>query len=308
MFTIRVSVRDGPCPITAAPLHGAPDRDMAPGSRGMDADTLSRIPRLIAVDLDGTLVGTGFAISTRSAHALRRVVAAGATVVLVTGRAVRRLSRVYAELGAPYLAACTNGAVVYDPSTDQCRMCQPLTPAQVHEVCMRLRARAPSVVFAAEVDAGRCLLHEPGWNVERQDRSAKREVTLDELVERRAVKLSARADGYDSDSFNRLVMEEVGDLVEATRPGYGGRVEMTQRHVTKATTLATLSAEMGLSPMDTLAFGDMPNDISMLRWAGRSVAVANAHPEVLAVAAEITLSNMDDGVAVYLERLLDRRP
>lgn len=269
-------------------------------------DTPPCIPRLIAVDLDGTLVGAGFAISGRSALVLRRAAAAGATVVLVTGRAVRRLSRVYAELDAPYLAVCTNGAVVYDPSNDACRACQPLEPAQVREVCRRLRARVPSVVFAAEVDAGRRLLHEPAWHVRHPDSSATRAVTLDELVDRQVVKLSARAAGYDPDSFNRRVIDEVGDLVEAARPGYGGLVEMTQRSVTKGAALAALAAEMGLSAADALAFGDMPNDLSMLRWAGRSVAVANAHPEVRAAAAETTLSNVDDGVAVYLERLLDR--
>jgi len=52
-----------------------------------------------------------------------------------------------------------------------------------------------------------------------------------------------------------------------------------------------------------IAFGDMPNDVSMLAWAGRGIAVANAHPEVLAVADEVTASNDEDGVALVLERL-----
>ncbi len=298
---------DGHIRSPAGTPFDAPDHDMGTGPRGRETDT-SRIPQLVAVDLDGTLVGDGFAISSRSALALRRVAAAGAAVVLVTGRAVRRLSRVYTELDATYLAICANGAVVYDPYMDQCRACQPLEPARVREVCGRLRARAPSVVFAAEVEAGRRLLHEPEWYVPHEDRSATRAAPLDELADGQVVKLSARAPGCDPESFNRLVLEEVGDLVEATRPGYGGLVEMTQRNVTKATTLATLAAESGVSAADVLAFGDMPNDISMLRWAGRSVAVANAHPEVRLAAAEITLANVDDGVAVYLERLLVRCP
>jgi len=80
---------------------------------------------------------------------------------------------------------------------------------------------------------------------------------------------------------------------------------MTRRGVTKGSALTVLASELDIRPEDALAFGDMPSDISMLRWAGRSVVVANAHPEARAAAHEITSSNVDDGVAVYLERLFD---
>jgi hypothetical protein len=267
-------------------------------------DAGCRLPRLIATDLDGTLVGAGFAISPRSALVLSRAAAAGAAIVLVTGRSPRRLPRVYAELGARYTAICANGAVVYNPTDDLARTCRSLEPAQAREVCQRLRERVPDVVFAAEVDFGRRLLHVPGWPVHEDDQNAAFPVRLEELTETQVVKLQARAPGRDSDSFNKLVTDTVGNLVEPTRVGYDGLVEMTQRGVTKATALANLAAELGIPAADVLAFGDMPNDISMLRWAGRSVAVANAHPEAQAAAGEITLSNVDDGVAIYLEHLL----
>ena len=269
------------------------------------AEAASRLPRLVATDLDGTLLGAGFAVSRRSALALSRVAAAGAVIVLVTGRSLRRLARVFAELGTRYAAVCANGAIVYDPSDDRPRSCRPLEPSRVREVCRRLQERVPDVMFAAEVDFGRRLLHNPGWPVHGDDREFAFPVGLDELAANEVVKLLARAPGRNSDSFNRLVNETAGDLVEATRPGYEGLVEMTQRGVTKASALALLAAELGIYPADALAFGDMPNDISMLSWAGRAVAVANAHPEVRAAADELTLSNLDDGVAVYLERLLD---
>jgi hypothetical protein len=272
------------------------------------AESGCRLPRLIASDLDGTLVGAGFGVSERSAVALRQAATAGAVVVLVTGRSQRRLAQVYAQLGAHYLAICANGAVVYDPGEDLVRMCRPLEPAQVREVCLRLRERVPDVVFAAHVDCGRRMLHEPGWPVHREAEEAAFLTGLEELAGTQVVKLQARAPGQDSDAFNKLVTETVGDLVEATRQGYRGLVEMTQLGATKATALAAVAAELAISPADALAFGDMPNDVSMLRWAGRSVAVANAHPEARAAAKETTLSNVDDGVAVYLERLLDRAP
>jgi hydroxymethylpyrimidine pyrophosphatase-like HAD family hydrolase len=81
-------------------------------------------------------------------------------------------------------------------------------------------------------------------------------------------------------------------------------VEISASGVTKATGLAALGERLGIGPADVLAFGDMPNDVPMLLWAGRGVAVANAHPAAKAAADDQTLSNVDDGVAAYLERLL----
>lgn len=269
------------------------------------AEAASRFPRLVAIDLDGTLLGAGFAVSPRSALALSRVAAAGAVIVLVTGRSLRRLARVFAELGTRYAAICANGAIIYNPTDELPRSCRVLEPAEARKVCQRLREQVPDVMFAAEVDYGRRLLHNPGWPIRDDDRDAVFPVELEELTATQVVKLQARAPGRNSDSFGKLVTATVGDLVEASCPGYDGLVEMTQRGVTKASALAVLAAELGIHPADALAFGDMPNDISMLRWAGRSVAVANAHPEARAAADEITLSNLDDGVAVYLERLLD---
>jgi hydroxymethylpyrimidine pyrophosphatase-like HAD family hydrolase len=73
--------------------------------------------------------------------------------------------------------------------------------------------------------------------------------------------------------------------------------------VTKASALAALAARARIPAAEVIAFGDMPNDLPMLAWAGRAVAVANAHPAVLAAADEVTASNDDDGVALVLERL-----
>src|SRR5581483_4616684 len=119
-----------------------------------------------------------------------------------------------------------------------------------------------------------------------------------------AVKLLARVDGYDADTLSALAATAAGDLVEATHSSYGGMIEMSRRGVTKGTGLARIAAELGVAAPDVLAFGDMPNDVPMLAWAGRSVAVANAHPLARAAATDTTLSNVDDGVAAYLEKLL----
>jgi hypothetical protein len=101
----------------------------------------------------------------------------------------------------------------------------------------------------------------------------------------------------------RVVPAEIGTVTQAGL----GYVEITAPGVDKGTGLAMVAAELGIDPVDVLVFGDMPNDAPMLRWAGwRRVAVANAHPEVLALADEVTASNDADGVAAWLETMLSR--
>jgi Cof subfamily protein (haloacid dehalogenase superfamily) len=262
------------------------------------------LPRIIATDLDGTLVGDTHKISDRNAKALAQASAAGVQIVLVTGRPVRWLSTVYSDLGAGYPAICDNGAVLYDPDGDRVVDVWPIEPSDLREVFTRLRARVPQVIFSAEVDGGRRMRHEVAWSVREEIPGQTRIATLDELVAAPAVKLMAQAEGYDADAFMALAAGLIGDIVEVTHYSHGGLIEMSRLGVTKATGLAQVAAAYDIAPIDVLAFGDMLNDVSMLAWAGRSVAVANAHPAALAAAGEVTLSNVEDGVAVYLEALL----
>ena len=81
-------------------------------------------------------------------------------------------------------------------------------------------------------------------------------------------------------------------------------LEISRRGIDKAAALIQTAEKFGLTSAEVIAFGDMPNDLPMLRWAGHSVAVANAHPDVLTAAGAVTASNDDDGVAMMLERLL----
>ena len=80
-------------------------------------------------------------------------------------------------------------------------------------------------------------------------------------------------------------------------------LEISAAGVTKASTLALVCERLGVDRTDVVAFGDMPNDVAMLAWAGRSFAMANAHGSVVETADEVAPSNDDDGVAATLERL-----
>ncbi|HEY5474733.1 MAG TPA: HAD hydrolase family protein, partial [Candidatus Limnocylindrales bacterium] len=100
----------------------------------------------------------------------------------------------------------------------------------------------------------------------------------------------------------------VGGLAEATHSNpERSAIELSAPGISKATTLARLCNGWGIDPSEVLAFGDMPNDLPMLTWAGTAFAVANAHPRVLAAVTRFTASNDEDGVAIVLEQLLAER-
>jgi hydroxymethylpyrimidine pyrophosphatase-like HAD family hydrolase len=106
------------------------------------------------------------------------------------------------------------------------------------------------------------------------------------------------------EAFMGAVGDVVGHRAELAYSGGGGLAELLAPGVSKASALARWCAHQGIDAADVWAFGDMPNDLPMLRWAGRGHAVANAHPEVLATADAVVASNDDDGVARVLESLL----
>ncbi|MEV0325032.1 HAD family hydrolase [Micromonospora echinospora] len=263
------------------------------------------VPRLVATDIDGTLLGPDRTLSPYTARVLERISTQGTPVVLVTGRPIRWLQLVYDQLHAPLPAICANGAVVYDPATDEVLRADPLAPELLAEVARRLRAAVPGVSLAVEVVDSRQMRHEAHfpltWDA---DPTVIRAIeTPEELLAAPAVKLLARAGVQDPDRFTSVVAEALAGLAEATHSSRSGLVEISASGVTKAAGLAWYCARQGLSARDVLAFGDMPNDVPMLTWAGRAVAVGNAHHAVLAIADEVTAANSEDGVATYLDRI-----
>jgi hydroxymethylpyrimidine pyrophosphatase-like HAD family hydrolase len=111
----------------------------------------------------------------------------------------------------------------------------------------------------------------------------------------------ARCDGVPAEHFHKVVMEVVGDRAVVSYSGATGLAEISAAGVTKAAALGEWCRTQGIDPADVFAFGDMPNDLPMLTWAGQSFGVANAHPDVLAMVDEVCASNDDDGVARVLE-------
>ena len=261
---------------------------------------------LIATDLDGTLLRADKTISARTAAALERAAAADLPVVLVTGRPIRWLRMVYEQLATPLPAVCANGAVVYDPLRDQVLRADPLAPEVLEEIARRLADEVPEAVLAVEVMDGRAMLHHIDYPV-RWDSGHGGVRPVDavaELLREPAVKLLVRAGERDPDEFSALVGKALTGLAEATHSSFSGLVEVSAAGVTKAAGLAWYCDRLGVPAAAVTAFGDMPNDVPMLAWAGRAVAMGNAHPTVKEIADEVVASNEDDGVAAYLETVL----
>lgn len=259
--------------------------------------------KLIAVDLDGTLLRRDGSVSEHTVETLRRCTTAGLTVVLASARPLRSIRPVARLLGHSGLAVCSNGAVVYDAATDRAISTYLLPSAVALDVAAAVGRAIPAAAFAVETAAG--FGREPQFTThvfEMDDQTTIAPVA--ELITQDVIKLLVQHRSLGADQFLVATTGTTDGLVEVTHSGGSGLLEISAKDVTKASTLATLAAQRGVSAADVVAFGDMPNDLPMLAWAGTSYAMANAHPDVLAAAEHVAPSNDDDGVATVLSNLL----
>jgi Cof subfamily protein (haloacid dehalogenase superfamily) len=263
-------------------------------------------PALVATDLDGTLVRSDGTISERSREVIAEVEALGVPVVFVTGRPLRWAEDVFDHVGDHGLAVVSNGALVWDVAADLPRLRREIDAATVLRVCAELRAAVPGSAFAVETLAGIGL--EPGFMERHPVPDGARRAPIDELVDRPVVKLLARHEELEPQAYWDAAEAAVGEHVTITWSSTSTLLEISAAGVTKASTLALVAAELGVAAEDVVAFGDMPNDLPMLAWAGTPYAMANAHPSVLAAVDHVAPSNDDDGVAEALVRVfgLDR--
>ncbi|MEU6860044.1 HAD family hydrolase [Glycomyces sp. NPDC046736] len=264
-----------------------------------------RPPKVIAADLDGTLLGPGQALTDRTRAALDAARAVGIAVVAATARPPRVFTE-WPDLAARLDAAiCANGALVYDPGSRVVLGARALTAETAAVTAKTLRAALPEARFA--VETGSALHAEPGYA--KIDSVGDYRIFHEsfEVVLEAAdpiVKLLAHVPGATPDAV--LAAGRTVDLpgVSVSHSGGAGLLEVSAAGVDKATALAAWCAERGVGAAEVVAFGDAPNDVPMLAWAGRSFAVANAHPEAAAAASDSCASNADDGVAEAIEALL----
>ncbi|MFI7439660.1 HAD-IIB family hydrolase [Nonomuraea indica] len=257
-------------------------------------------PRLVATDLDGTLLDSTGTVTPRTRRALRLARGAGAEIVFVTARAPRGVEPIAEQAGVDGLAVCSNGAIVYDLGAREIVARHDLAPAAAAHVVETLAEALPGVAFAAETGTG--VLAEPGYGVRHaRDARHRREVASLLGCADPIVKLLVWSSEYLVDDMFTAAVAAVDGQAEVTHSGVGGLLEISAAGVTKAGTLATLCEERGVDPAEVAAFGDMPNDLAVLAFAGAGYAMANAHRLVLAAIERRTLSNDEHGVAVVLE-------
>jgi Cof subfamily protein (haloacid dehalogenase superfamily) len=259
--------------------------------------------KLVATDLDGTLLHSDGTVTDRTRAVIDALDAQGITVVFVTGRPIRWMEELWHHVGDHGLAICSNGAIVYDVPARAVVEARPIPRAVGLEVAELIRAAIPGTTFALEKTTG--FGKEPSFHP-RDDDEARPELSvgpLERIFDESVVKLLALHLERPAEEFWAQVELAVGHAVTTTWSSVGALVEMSAAGVTKATTLEKLCAERGIGPDEVVAFGDMPNDVAMLQWAGTSYAMANAHPTALAAADHTAPGNDDDGVATVLERL-----
>jgi Cof subfamily protein (haloacid dehalogenase superfamily) len=260
---------------------------------------------LLALDLDGTLLRSDGSISERTRRALRAAQGAGLTLMSVTARPPRRVRQIAGAIGLGGLSICSNGAVLYDLAQDGVIETVQLAERIAIELITKLRRELPGVCFA--VEAGLRYGCEPAYAIpgehphDRADPALLRDDAL-VLCQLGVTKLIIQHAASPLEELLRVTRHHAGVLASVTHSG-SAFVEVAAPSVTKALALEAYCAARGVSAAAVIAFGDMPNDLPMLAWAGRGVAVANAHPEVLAAADEITAANDEEGVAIVLERL-----
>jgi Cof subfamily protein (haloacid dehalogenase superfamily) len=258
---------------------------------------------LVATDLDGTLLRGDDTVSDRSLAALARVAGAGARHLVVTGRPAPRVRPLLDRLGCTGLAVCGQGAQVYDAGAHRMLWSVTLDRELAETALGKIEAEVGQVYAAVDQDGVDGLtLIEPGYLMPHPTLPAVGVERRDELWSTPISKVLLRHSELTDDELAATARAVVGSLATVTMSG-PGTVELQPCGITKATGLALAAEHLGLERRRTIAFGDMPNDIPMFHWAAHGVAMAGAHPELKAVADEVTLTNEDDGVAVVLERV-----
>jgi len=263
-------------------------------------------PKLIATDLDGTVVPHEGPVSQRTIDAFRKAHEMGIEIFFVTGRPPRWMTSVKDEFGVGN-AICANGAILFDLDNHKI-IEQWLIPVDTQKTIVdKLRKTIPAVHFAIEY--GDDFFREKRYNT-------KWDVGIDnvgvDLIEERMTepvfKIMVRCENREltSDEMLAIAKREVGDICTVTHSNpHESLLEISAVGVSKGETLAKMAARAGVAQEDVVSFGDNPNDFSMLEWAGRSWAMSDGHPDCQKYANFVADAHHHDGVAIIIEQLLE---
>lgn len=265
--------------------------------------------RLIATDLDGTLLRSDLSVSPRTRRALDVVRANGIHVVPVTARQPHGVRMIAEAAGFTEYALCGNGAHGIHLGTGETLFEAHVTEAAQRSIAQALSERVPGVLFVSVRDGGQVFVAQQGYADLAHFEDHKRwphemgAATLEAVLAAPSLKFIVR---HASLTPRELLTELHALKLSGFAATHSGApfLEVLAEGVSKAWGLAKLCELLDIDSSEVLAFGDAPNDAEMLAWAGRGVAMGNAEAEALAAADELTLTNDEDGVAAVLERLI----
>lgn len=282
---------------------------------------MNRLPRVVATDLDGTLLRSDGQVSDRTRQVLADLDTAGVEVVFVTARPPRWLTHLADTVGGHGRVICIGGACVLDLATGETLDTYGFADDDARAVVGGIRAALPHAALAVERPDG--VAFDPHY--------PRREPALDPGLWSVPVEETLGATGPVSkilaldpayvpppgilvdppeeirraqEAFFAAVRTAIGEHAQLAYSGAVGLAELMPPGVDKAAALARWCARLGVDAADVWAFGDMPNDLPMLTWAGRGIAVANAHADVLACADAVVGHHDEDGVALELATLV----
>lgn len=264
--------------------------------------------RLIATDLDGTLLRDDKTVSPRTAQAIRLAHQAGLRVVAATGRYLTGLPPILTSVGIDY-AVTSNGAESYQLGSREPLFEHPIQTSTVAAILEYLAEHLPQARSEVAIGGGWTHFAQPGYtglltDIERRNFPIDY-VELTDLgaIGRPLVKLAVRHPTLSPEELRHALLTSGLTGFHPTTSG-AFILEVSGAGVTKASGVARLSEFLGLEPQQVLAIGDARNDIEMLQWAGVGVAMGNAVPEVIAIADHTTATNEEDGLALTIEALL----
>ena len=265
-----------------------------------------RRPKLIATDLDGTIVPHNGVISERTLKAFSRARDLGVEIFFVTGRPPRWMPEIRDAFGFGN-AICGNGAMLYDLMNDVVLEEWLMEVDDQLECIKRLRASIDQVSFAVESHSyfHREKAYIPRWDVGLDNIGVH---TIEEVLKSPALKILARcsAQNLTSDEMLAIAERELVGIATVTHSNADDSLlEISALGVSKGATLAKMAARLGIDASECVSFGDNPNDFSMLAWTGRSFAMKSGHPAGAQYATSIAANCEDDGVAIEVEALLD---
>lgn len=270
---------------------------------------MSYRPRIIATDLDGTICPHAAPISKRTIEAFTQAHQSGVEIIFATGRPPRWMGQIK-EAFTFGQAICSNGGILWDLHNELVLEEWRITPEIMQETVIRLRKAIPEIHFAFENhgDFRRESEYKARWDI-GVDTSGVRDIL--EHTENGAVKLLARGSDkvFDSDEMLKAAVAVVGDIVNVTHSNpWESLLEISAYGVTKGDTLSILCERMKIDREDVVAFGDNPNDFTMLEFAGRSYAMSDGHVDAIKYATASAPPCDEDGVAQIVESLLNLPP